>query len=250
MRAVGPSLYHALRGGAAVIEGAEFLLTHRRILVHQAPHVLAAGAFALIATWLASRLIPVLPQPHPLSLPWYFVLIEWLWSRLPSVLAADIAAWSALTAYLALAWPRQLVWAVMAQRNVTRPSAPPGHERGPALFLLSAGGAGCGLAAYVPVVGPAAAAVLAWPVLGAGLVVATLTLRGWPRADIYVFVRTRWEILGGLGLGVAVSVAIPVVNLVALPCAVAGTACLLFREPRPGVLRTSEGTIPCASPDK
>ncbi len=249
MRTVGLSLYHALRGGAAVIEGAEFLLTHRRRLARQIPHFLAAAACSAIATGLASRLTPGLPQPPALALPWYLVLIEWAWSRLPSVLGLEIAAGTALTGYLALAWPRELVAAVEAQRGPARPATSRRGGRASSLVVLSVGAAACGLIASVPAVGPAAAAALACPALGAGLAVATLTLHGWPPGDMRAFLSTNWEIPVGLGLGLIATMAIPVVNLTALPCALAGAACLLGREPRPGMLKTSEGTTPCASRD-
>jgi hypothetical protein len=205
---------------------------------------------SLIATSLASWLAADLPAPPVVAFPWYLVLVEWLFSSLQGVLAAELAAWVAQTAYVALALPQQMVWAVLTQHGVTLPSPLGGNPRGPALAWLSAGGVACALTAWAPRVGPVAAAVLACPVLGGGLVVTTLTLRGWPGEPLFHFTRTHWAMIVGLGVGLVVSLAIPVINLVALPCAVAGTACLLLREPRPEAVRTSEGTVPCASPDK
>jgi hypothetical protein len=182
MRGVSRVLYQALRGGGAVVEGAEFLLTHRHLLRRQIGHFLAAAACAVVATWLGARLAMVLPAAPAIAFPWYLVLIEWLWAELPSVLAAEVAGWGAGTVYLALPFPRQLVWVVMSQRGGTAPTSPSDRERERALIWLGAGAAGCVLVAWVPVVGPPAAAVLACPVLGGGFVVAILTLRGWPGA--------------------------------------------------------------------
>lgn len=233
-----------------MIEGAEFLLTHRHIPRRLVFHFGAAAACVLIATWPAAWLAAHLPTPPAITLPWYLVLLEWLWASLPVVLAAELAAWIALTAYVALGLPRRLVWAVMTQREVPLPSPLPGDPRGPALAWLGAGGVGWALIAGVPVFGPAAAAVLACLVLGGAFVVTTLTLRGWSWGNVLSFILTHSAMIVGLGLGLIVSLTIPVVNLVALPCAVTGTGCLLLREPRPEAIRTNEGTVPCASPDK
>lgn len=249
MSAVARALYQALRGAGAVIEGAEFLLTHRHLLGRHLPHVLTAAACTLGAMWLAAKLTAYLPPAPGMTLPWYLVLIEWCWSRLPAALAAEFAAWAALTAYLGLAWPRRFVWEVMAQRHVA-PPAQLGDGRGRAFFWLSVCGVGGAGIAWVPIVGLAAAVVLAWPVLGAGLAMAILDLRGWRSDGVYAFLTSHWATLVGLGLGVVVSLAIPAVNLVALPCAVAGATCLLVREPQPAAIKTTAGTTPYASPDR
>jgi hypothetical protein len=251
MRAVSLALYHALRGGGAVIEGAEFLLTHRHIPRRLVLHFSAAATCTLIAIWLGTRLAAALPAPPVIALPWYLVLVEWLWSSLPIVLATQFVAWSALAAYVAVALPQGIVSAVLTQRGVMPPSTLVRDPRSPVLAWLSAGGVGCALIAWVPVVGPGTAAVLGLPVLGGGLVVTTLTLLGWSKSAIRSAMRTHLAVMVGLGLGLALSLAIPVVNLVALPCAFAGTACLLLREPRPAEqVRTNEETVPCALPEK
>jgi hypothetical protein len=250
MRGVGRTLYHALRGGGAVIEGAEFLLTHRQIARRQILHLCAAASCTLIATWLRAWPAAYVPAPPAVTLPWYLVLVEWLWSSLPAVLTSELAAWAAQTMYVALALPRQLVSAVLSQRGSILPSPREAGPRGPALAWLGAGGLGCAAIAWLPLVGPLAAAVLACPVLGGGLVVTILMLRGWSWADTISLVQRQWALIVGLGLGLVVSLTIPVVNLVALPCAAVGTTCLLLREVRPAPVRTSAGRAPCASPDK
>lgn len=248
MPTVSLRLFQLLRGGGAVIEGAEFLLTHRQLLGRYLSHLIAAAACTLAAVWLAARLEPLLPSAPVIALPWYLVLAEWLWANLPAVLSAEIAAWVALGAYVGLAWPRQFVWAIMSQRGVAPLSAEPrdGRERTLSWFVLS--GAGWAALAYIPGIGLAAAAVVAGPVLGVGLVIPILALRGWHPATAG-FLRSHGALLTGLGFGIVISLAIPVVNLVALPCAVAGTVCLLIREPLPEVLKTTAETTPYASPD-
>ncbi len=233
-----------------MVEGAEFLLTHHDLLRRQIGHFLAAAACALGATWLGSRLAPLFPAAPVVAFPWYLVLVEWLWAGLPSVLAAEVVAWGAGTAYLTLPSTRQLILAVMSQRGSTDPSATSYHERGRALAWLAAGAAVYVVVVWVPVVGPTTAAVLACPVLGGGFVVAVLTLRGWPAGAVRSFVGSHWAILFGVGVGVTISLVVPLINLAALPCAAAGTACLLLREARPDVFRTNAGTVPCAWPNR
>src|SRR5574341_1675179 len=153
MRAVGRSLHQALRGGGAVVEGAEFLLTHRHFVGRQLVHFLAAGACALGAAWLGSRLAEVFPAAPVIAFPWYLVLVGWLWSGLPSVLAAELAAWSAATVYLALPSTHQLMLTVMKLRGNTDPRVTSGRVQRGALVWLGVGAAVCGVVVWVPVVG-------------------------------------------------------------------------------------------------
>jgi hypothetical protein len=112
------------------------------------------------------------------------------------------------------------------------------------------GGLACAGVAYLPVIGALVSLALMCPVLGAGVAAATLAARGLAGREILGFVRARFAMLSGLGGGVLVAFAIPVVNWVALPCAAAGTVCLVLREERVTMVKTSEGTVPCASPGK
>jgi hypothetical protein len=193
-------------------------------------HFLAAAACALGATWLGSRLAEVFPAAPAIAFPWYLVFVEWLWSGLPSVLAAELAAWSAATVYLALPSTHRLISTVMTQRGSADSSLMTGRARRSALTWLGAGAALWGVVVWVPVGGATAAAVLACPVLGGGFVVTVLALRGWSDDAIRSFVGSHWAMLSGVGLGAAVGLVVPVINMAALPCAAAGTACLLLRE--------------------
>jgi hypothetical protein len=246
MPAVGRSLYQILRGGGAVIEGAEFLLTHRQLVGRYLTQVIAAAACTFAALELAARLEPLLAPAPVIALPWYFILAEWVLANLPAVASVEIAAWIALGAYFGLAWPRRFVWAIMALRGVAPMAARYGRERTLSWFVLS--GAGWTALTYLPGIGLAAAVASAGPVLGVSLALPILALRGWPTSATSAFLRSHGTLLTGLGFGLAVSLAVPAVNLVALPCAIAGTVCLLIREPLP-VLKTSAETIPYVSPD-
>lgn len=250
MHAVSRALYQLLRGGGAVVEGAEFLLTHRHISRQQLPHLGAAALCTLMGAWMGGRLTAVLPAPPTLPFPWFLILVEWIWASLPVVLGAELAAWVAQTVYVTFAPPRQLVSAVLSQRGSGSPSPQAGLSQQTALTWLGAGGLLCALIALVPVVGPVAAAVLAFPVLGGALSATTLSLLGRPRRAVLAFLRTHWGMSAGLGVGLLVALTIPVLNLVALPCAATGIACLLLKDLGLDAFRTSEGTAPCASPNK
>lgn len=230
-----------------MVEGAEFLLTHRDISRRHVLHLLASAACGLLSTWLFSAVRPLVPPPGAISLPWYLVLVEWSWSNLPAVLAAEAAAASAAIAYLLLARPRALVLSVVTRRGGTVACSSP-RASGSVIGVLTAGGLGCIGLVTVPW-GGAAASVLWLPLLGAGLVAAVLSVLGWPSAAILTFLRSRIAMLAGLGLAIVTSLAVPVVNLVALPCATVGAACLILRE-EGAAAKTSGGTIPYVSRDR
>lgn len=233
-----------------MVEGAEFLLTHRRVVGRHPVHFLAAAACSLGAVWLGPRIVAVLPPTPAVAFPWYLVLLEWLWAGLPSVLAAEVSAWTATVAYLALPSTGHLIATVMAQRGGAEPYLTASHEPGGALAGLAAGGAVYAAIAWIPMVGPPAAVVLACPVIGAGFVVTVLSRHGWAGGTVRAFVTSHWSLVSGVGLGLIVGLVIPVFNLAALPCAVAGTVCLLRREVGAVQVRTNGGTIPYASPDR
>lgn len=232
-----------------MVEGAEFLLTHRRVVGRHPVHFLAAAACSLGAVWLGPQIAAVLPSTPAVAFPWYLVLLEWLWAGLPSVLAAEVSAWSAAVAYLALPSTGRLIATVMAHRGDTEPYLTASREPGGALAWLAAGAAVYAIA-WIPMVGPALAVVLACPVLGAGFVITVLSRPGWAGGAVRVFVTSHWLLVSGVGLGLIVGLVIPVFNLAALPCAVAGTVCLLRREVGAVQVRTNGGTIPYASPDR
>jgi hypothetical protein len=233
-----------------VVEGAEFLLTHRHIVGRHLVHFLAAAACAFGALWLRPWIAAVLPPVPAVTFPWYLVLLEWLWAELPSLLAAEVSAWSATAAYLALPSTGRLIAAVMAHRGEAEPCLAASHEPGGALAWLAAGAAAYAAIAWIPLVGPASAVVLACPVLGAGFVITVLERHGWSGGAVRAFATSHWPLLSGVGLGLIVGLVIPVFNLAALPCAVAGTVCLLRREVGAVRVRTTGGTIPYASPDR
>jgi hypothetical protein len=229
-----------------VVEGAEFLLTHRRIVGRHLVHFLAAAACSLGAVWLRPRIAAVLPPTPAVAFPWYLVLLEWLWVGLPSVLAAEISAWSATVAYLALPSTGHLIATVMAQRGGAEPFLTASHEPGGTLAWLTAGAAVYAAIAWIPMVGPASAVVLACPVIGAGFIVTILARHGWSGGAVRAFATSHWPLLSGVGLGLIVGLVIPVFNLAALPCAAAGTACLLRREVGAVQPKTNAGTTPYA----
>ncbi|MFZ5876883.1 MAG: hypothetical protein ACOYXU_10815 [Nitrospirota bacterium] len=250
LRAVSHGLHAALRGGGAVIEGIEFWGTHRHLIPSRIGQFLAAAACTALMARAVAELDGALPSASVLLLPWYLVAVEWAWSQLPSGLSAAVIAWGAETAYLCLVSIPRLVAAVVGRRGGDSGRSVRVSPRGTALACLLVGGLGCAGLAYVPVVGPLAALALSCPVLGAGLVMTTLASRGMDRREILGFARARSAMLSGLGAGVLVAFAIPVVNLVALPCAAAGTACLVLREERAAPVKTSAETVPYASPGK
>ncbi|HET8760038.1 MAG TPA: hypothetical protein VFN94_03170 [Nitrospiria bacterium] len=250
MRALGSALYAALRGGGAVIEGAEFLIAAARLSPRRIGHLLAAAACVLIATKLFSGIATRLPTVPEISFPWYLVLVEWGWSNLSSGLAAAATAWGAETLYLGWVSVRDVVDTVVSRRGGMAGRRAVVSARRAAIACLVVGGFGCVGVAYVPIVGPLAALAAACPVLGAGFAAACLAQRGWPPDEITRLVRRRVVLLGGLGGGVLVLLTIPLVNLVVLPCAAAGTVCLLLREERADSVKTSAGTTPCVSPSK
>jgi uncharacterized protein involved in cysteine biosynthesis len=161
-----------------------------------------------------------------------------------------LTAWGAETAYLSLVSMRELVETVVSRRGGDSRRSVRLSPRKAALAWLVIGGLACGGVAYLPVIGGLVALVLMCPVLGAGLAAATLAARGMTGREIFGFASARLAMLSGLGGGVLVAFTIPVVNLVALPCAAAGTVCLVLREERAATVKTSEGTVPCASPGK
>jgi hypothetical protein len=250
MRAIAHGLYSALRGGGAVVEGAEFLVANHRVTLRGLGHALAAAACVIASTRLLSGIGAWLPPAPAISLPWYLVLVEWAWASLPSGLTVAATAWGAELAYLGLVAINGLVDAVANRRGHGPARAMVLSPRRAAWVCLSVGGLGCAGLAYVPVIGPVAALAAACPVLGAGFVVAILAVRGRNPRSIVGFTQSRVVLLGGLGGGILVSLALPVVSLVALPCAAAGTACLILREERSEPARTSEETVPYASPGK
>jgi hypothetical protein len=247
---VSHRLYSALRGGGAVIEGIEFWGTHSQLVLRQIANFLVAAACTVLIARVVAGIEGFLPSASALLLPWYLVAVEWAWSQLPSGLAAALTAWGAETAYLSLVSMRELLDTVVSRRGGASDRSVRVSPRKAALLWLMIGGLGCAGLAYVPVIGPLAALALMCPVLGAGVVTATLASRGMTRREILGFVRARLAMLSGLGGGVLVASAIPVVNLVALPCAAAGTVCLVLREERAARVKTSEGIVPCASPGK
>jgi hypothetical protein len=250
MRAVSHGLYAVLRGGGAVIEGIEFWGTHYPLVPRRIGHFIAAAGCTLLTTRVVAGIEAWLPSAPALLLPWYLVAAEWAWSHLPSGLAAATGAWGAETAYLGLVSIRELVDAVVSRRGGASDRSVIVSPRRAALAWLIVGGLGCAGLAYVPVIGPPAALTIICPVLGAGFIVAILAARGSEPREILRFVRTHIAMLSGLGGGVLVALAIPVINVVALPCAAAGVVCLVFREERTASVKTSAGTAPYALPDK
>jgi hypothetical protein len=211
---------------------------------------LVAAACTVISARVVAEIQGFVPSASALPLPWYLVAVEWAWSQLPSGLAAALTAWGAETAYLSLVSMRELAETVMSRRGGDSGRTVRVSPRKAALLWLVVGGLGCAGLAYLPVIGPLLALALVCPVLGAGLAAATLAARGMTRREILGFIRARLALLSGLGGGVLVAFAVPVVNLVALPCAAAGTVCLVLRDERAATVKTSEGTVPCALPGK
>lgn len=229
MRALN-HLYDGLRGAAALIEGVEFLLTHRTVVRKSAGAFASAAALVAVGTALFSALrASIEPMVPSVVLPWYAVLLEWMWSQMPAVLAALLLCWVIETVYLQLRWTGRLVEAVTALRG-GRPRAPSDDGRWLVTWLMV--GVGCvGLTAGgVP--GVIVAALAAAPVLGAGLIYPVSRWRGWPIGIIGPFLRSRPMLCGGVGLGAVCGSAVPIFNLVAFPCAVIGVSCLLLREER------------------
>jgi hypothetical protein len=249
-RAVGHALYSALRGGGALIEGIEFWGTHAQLAVRRIADFLVATACTVIVTRVVAGIEGYLPSASALPLPWYLVAVEWAWSQVPSGLAAALTAWGVETAYLSLVSMREVVDTVVSRRGGASDRSASVSSRKASLVWLLIGGFGCIGLAYVPVIGAPLALAIMCPVLGTGVVAGVLASRGWTRPEIFGFVRSRAAMLSGLGAGVFVGSVIPVVNLVALPCAAAGTVCLVLREERAAPVRTSEGKVPCASPGK
>ncbi|MFZ5861819.1 MAG: hypothetical protein ACOYXR_03100 [Nitrospirota bacterium] len=243
-------LYAALRGGGAVIEGVEFWGTHRTLIPRHAGHFLVAA----LCVWLMARTTPAidgyLPTATALLLPWYLVAVEWAWSQLPIGVAAAVAAWGAQISYLSVVSVREIVDAVVNRRGGAADRSERIGPRIAAFAWMLVGGIGCAALAYVPVVGPPATLALACPVLGAGFVTAAAAARGAGSWEIIGVVRSRIAMVSGLGAGVLVALAVPVVNLIALPCAAAGTVCLVLREERGASLKTSAGTVPYVWPGR
>ncbi len=250
MRAVSRGLYAVLRGGGAVIEGIEFWGTHYDLIPRRIGHFIAAAVCLLLMARVVAEFEAFFPSAPALLLPWYLVIFEWAWSHLPSGLASAMTAWGSETAYLGLAPIRELVDAVVGRRGGASDRSVLVGPRRAALTWLGVGGLGCAGLSYVPVVGPPAALAVICPVLGAGFLVAILAARGLSPVEVVGFVRSRIAILWGLGAGVLVALTIPVISLVALPCAAAGAICLVLREERAASVKTSAGTVPCASPGK
>lgn len=225
-------LYDLLRGAGALVEGVEFLVAHHTIARRLAGHFLVAAACVLITTqWLPSRLQPLMPAVTPLVLPWYLVLAEWAWSGIPSVLAQQAAGWAAMVAYLGIAPPRGLV-ALVAERRGGDLGARPVSDRMRSTIWLALGGVVCFGLSVLPTLGPLVALLAVCPVVGGALFVSVSAGRVGSSS------RHRWWSRGlnatsiGLGGAVFVALSIPVVNLVALPCAATGAACLVIREER------------------
>lgn len=229
MRALN-HLYDGLRGAAAVIEGVEFLLTHRPVVRKAAGAFAAAAVLVAVSTALfpplQASIAPVVPG---VVLPWYAVLLEWMWSQMPAVLAMLLLCWGIETVYLQLGWTGRLVDAVTALRG-GRPRTPRGGGRWLVTWLM--GGVGCAglIAGGVP--GIIVAVLAAVPILGAGLIYPVSRRRGWPAGVIGPFLRSRPMLCGGVGLGAVCGLAVPIFNLVVFPCAVVGVSCLLLREER------------------
>jgi uncharacterized protein involved in cysteine biosynthesis len=250
MRKVSHGLHAALRGGGAVIEGIEFWGGHYSLVPRRIGHFLAAAVCTLLMTRLTAGIEAWLPSVPTLLLPWYLVAAEWAWLHLPSGLVAATVAWGAETAYLGLVSIRELVDTVVSRRGGASDWSVLVSPRRAALAWLIVGGLWCAGLAYIPVIGPLATLAVICPVLGGGFIVATIAARGLGPREILRFVRSRIAMLSGLGAGVLVALAIPVINLVVLPCAAAGAVCLVLREERAAAVKTSEGTVPYASPDK
>jgi hypothetical protein len=233
-----------------VIEGIEFWGTHPELVFRRITNFLVAAACTVLIARMVAEIESVLPSASALSLPWYLVAVEWAWSELSSGLAAALTAWGAETAYLSLVSMRDLVDTVVDRRGGASDRTVRVSPRRAALLWLVVGGLACAGLAYVPVVGALGGLALICPVIGAGVAAATLAARGMTGSEIFGFVRARVLMLSGLGGGMLVALAIPVVYWVALPCAAAGTVCLVLREERAAPVKTSEGTVPCASPSK
>lgn len=233
-----------------MIEGIEFWGAHYPLVPRRIGHFIAAAVCTLLMTRVVAGIEAWLPSAPALLLPWYLVAAEWAWSHLPSGLAAATVAWGAETAYLALVSIRELIDTVVSRREGASDRSVVVGPRRAALTWLGVGGLGCAGLAYVPVIGPPAALAFIGPVLGAGFFVAILAARGSSLEAVVGFVRSRIAMLWGLGTGVLVALAIPVISLVALPCAAAGAICLVLREERTASVKTSAGTVPYASPDK
>jgi hypothetical protein len=250
MRSVSHGLYAALRGGGAVIEGIEFWGTHYPLVPRRIGHFLTAAVCTLLMTRVVAVIEAWLPRAPALLLPWYLVAAEWAWSHLPSGLTAATAAWGAETAYLGLVSIRELVDTIVSRRGGASDRSVLVSPRRAALIWLIVWGFGCAGLAYVPVIGLPATLAIICPVLGAGFIVATLAAQGSGPWEILRFVRSRIAMLSGLGGGVLVAFAIPVIKVVALPCAAAGAVCLVLREERTASVKTSAGTVLYASPNK
>jgi hypothetical protein len=235
---VGPVfriVYDGLRGFGALIEGAEFLFTHRHLWRPLALHLGTAATLVLLTGWLrpplATTIAPYLPA---VVAPWYLVLAEWAWGAMPSVLASLAVSGLVTAAYSALAWPTALVARVAAIRAPGKPGTPTTlTDRMAVLVWLAAGGLVCSGVVVLHPLGAAVAVFLACPVLGIALIYPALRLRGWAPREARRFALARLAIWSGLGTGLAIGLAVPLVSLAALPCGMVGAACLALREERP-----------------
>lgn len=229
-------LYDGLRGAATLVEGLEFLLTHRPVVKDALRPFAASVALIVLAgvfmAPLRSGLAPFVPG---LTLPWYFVLFEWGWSAMPSLLAALLLCVGIEILYFWLAAPGTLVDAVAVRRGATHQPATLDRIR----FTGWVGGMslGCAGIAAAGGAGVAIAGLVALPMLGGGMVWAIACLRGWAPAVVRHLLSSRLTLCGGLGAALLVGSMVPILNLAVFPCATIGVTCLILREERNGPLK-------------
>jgi len=227
-----------LRGFGAIIEGAEFLLTHRTLWRPLAPHFGAGAALALGAS-LAIHPLQRIVMAHvpPLVLPWYLAPLEWAWGATPGLLASLLMLVLAEIAYLAVAWPAPVIQAVALIRHAHRsdldPSSITAIASGRWRMLLAMAGCtiGCVALLWTSAVGSTLVATFGMVVIsGAGLL-----YPAWQsarRVSAFGVDFTRVPLCIGLGGGLFVLWMIPLLGVVSLPIGVVGTACLALREGR------------------